>query len=626
MFVRGHMHSDTLEHAILDRLGFPITITADDPAIPIGFLAGTFGSAAQTATLDVYNPWVFQTVKQEQAADGFDDDEAAERVGSRTPLSFAKYTTIAKNGFRLQRKFEQASAGYRKAVSAWRRSHPNPLAVFSGSLSTAFKAVGDHTARRQTLEDDATHCKEQMHDLVREYGLAGVQLIIFFEAEFTQDTAGYERYLKKLHPDYVAALANVYPLIAVPERDRTQHTYVTGGSGSGKSETLKALIHGTLQAVNGAGMIVIDPHGDLAEQIARWSEFATADRLVYVAPTIFPGLTPTINPFEVDGLGPREKDVIAQEIVEALEQLLSGELGGTLSVNMRAVLLPCVLVLLDLPGTTFADLLLFMDDGLNVELIARGRQHPREAVRFFFQNAGTGFKSPHFAKTKSAIAAKLQSLRNTLSFDALVNGPSSLDLEALVHDGKVVVFNLAKGDIGRDASEAVGRFVLAKLQGMALRRQQIPATHRRPVHVFIDECQNYISPATIAIMEETRKYGLHLTLAQQVAGRGMSSEMLKVVLNNTNIKLSGRTKEDQVVAKLFGQPLEVFQQLEPGQFYLQCGTRRPVQIDIRDDLLSDKNAMSDGDWIALLSRMKPYYRSLEQSTEMAVKRPTRQLV
>lgn len=54
-------------------------------------------------------------------------------------------------------------------------------------------------------------------------------------------------------------------------RDRAKHTYITGSSGSGKSELIKFITFSELKKEHRKGHIVlIDPNGDLAEQIQKW--------------------------------------------------------------------------------------------------------------------------------------------------------------------------------------------------------------------------------------------------------------------------------------------------------------------------------------------------------------------
>jgi hypothetical protein len=64
-----------------------------------------------------------------------------------------------------------------------------------------------------------------------------------------------------------------------------------------------------------------------------------------------------------------------------------------------------------------------------------------------------------------------------------------------------------------------------------------------PVHLFIDEFQNYIAPSIAEILSESRKFGLHLTMAQQYLGQRMDAEFRRGILANTR-------RENQLIALL----------------------------------------------------------------------------
>ena len=63
---------------------------------------------------------------------------------------------------------------------------------------------------------------------------------------------------------------------------------------------------------------------------------------------------------------------------------------------------------------------------------------------------------------------------------------------------------------------ALGRFIVALVQSIAINRANIPIEYRMPVNLFIDEFQNYTTKSVKAILEESRKYSLHITLASQM--------------------------------------------------------------------------------------------------------------
>jgi hypothetical protein len=239
------------------------------------------------------------------------------------------------------------------------------------------------------------------------------------------------------------------------------------------------------------------------------------DRLIYIDPYLGAGRTPTLNPFQLANPSHQAKQIAAQQILNTFEELLAGRAGGELSVNMQALLMPCLLALLERPGSTLADLKRFMRPEENVDLVSFACER--------IDNFEADFNQPHYTPTKNAIAAKLSSL---LAFDAFKNllcGPSTFDLEHELNERRIIVFNLAKGRIGDAASEAIGRFIIATLQAIAMRRDLIPLEQRVHTHLFVDECQNYITKSTVTILEEAarRVWQAHFfaTLECELLGR-----------------------------------------------------------------------------------------------------------
>ena len=98
------------------------------------------------------------------------------------------------------------------------------------------------------------------------------------------------------------------------------------------------------------------------------------------------GFTPTINPFQLSDRSEWSKDIAAQQIVSVFQELIKGSAAGELTLNMQALLVPCILTLLDREGSTLADLKRFMIDGQNGDLAALGEQSPREHIRNFFRH------------------------------------------------------------------------------------------------------------------------------------------------------------------------------------------------------------------------------------------------
>ncbi|MEM1558022.1 MAG: type IV secretion system DNA-binding domain-containing protein [Thermoproteota archaeon] len=79
-----------------------------------------------------------------------------------------------------------------------------------------------------------------------------------------------------------------FQMVKIRERDRRTHFYVVGASGAGKSKFLEFLIRQDVAKGNGFG--VIDPHGDLIEDIKGYLALALSkeeleERVLLIDPT-----------------------------------------------------------------------------------------------------------------------------------------------------------------------------------------------------------------------------------------------------------------------------------------------------------------------------------------------------
>lgn len=71
--------------------------------------------------------------------------------------------------------------------------------------------------------------------------------------------------------------------LAVYDEDRLRHTYVVGKTGTGKSKFLLSLMIRDIQAGKGIG--VIDPHGDLVNELITHIPESRKDDVIIFDPT-----------------------------------------------------------------------------------------------------------------------------------------------------------------------------------------------------------------------------------------------------------------------------------------------------------------------------------------------------
>ena len=98
-------------------------------------------------------------------------------------------------------------------------------------------------------------------------------------------------------------------------------------------------------------------------------------------------------------------------------------------------------------------------------------------------------------------------------------------------EGKVLLVNLSKGELGEDASHLLGGLLVTSLGLAAYSRANIPESERVPCTLFADEFQNFTTLALVNMASELRKYKVALVLAHQYLDQ-LDPEIREGVLSN----------------------------------------------------------------------------------------------
>lgn len=444
------------------------------------------------------------------------------------------------------------------------------------------------------------------------YAAAAFAQKLYQPGRYTPDVQGWVQYLADAAPVLAAHLPLQGSVARLPEQMREMHTLISAASGWGKSEMLKVLVHHYVQHPT-AAVVVLDPHGDLAEQIARFPDLHQSERLVYVQPGLEKGLTVGLNPLDGRGLDEEGAALVAAQIATTL-----GELVADLTPNMQTAARNCARILLEDGNATLFDLVRLLaprrrrsnenqpEDPRRAYLVARGRQHPDFTVAEFFKS---DIDAESFDSSKAALRNRVLALLSIPSWQAMTCGPATLHLETLMQQRKVIVVNL--GPLGSEGGAAMGRLIVGLVAAIGRRREGTPPHARVPCHVFVDEASTMVSPAMGRILAELRKFGIHLTLAQQVGGVGFSEEGKKVLFTNTACKLVGSNERGALKA-VFGDADPKGQPpLKEYQFWVRWGQNvEPIRLQVRSDMAQGRHTISDGEWAGVKRRFaaSAYYR------------------
>ncbi len=372
---------------------------------------------------------------------------------------------------------------------------------------------------------------------------------------------------------------------------------------------------------NKAAIIVLDPKGDLSRDISRFLDHTLAnrkDKLAYFSPFDFEGETPVLNPLQ---LPPHSKEahetlvrLTTQELERTLDTIFS-EIDSGFTGQMKSVLGPCIETLIRKGDADFWDLMRFMDDNLNADLVALGRESPNAAVRLFFTH-----NFPNIAaETRKGIEWRTRNLLKSQVFSGLTSGKSTIDLRKLIDQKKCLVFNLDKGKMGSQVSAHFGKLIVSLIQVVAMQRGGLPPERKTPIHLYIDEFHNYVTQSIKEVLAEARSNKLFLTLAQQIVGQGISEKDFKdVLLGNTNVKVLARSSMGnyKALAAEFGVDIEELLQLPRFYYYVKIGHNKAFRLKGWDGLTDGKNAMSEEQWQQVAQgQLQAYYVPVNKAIE-----------
>lgn len=290
--------------------------------------------------------------------------------------------------------------------------------------------------------------------------------------------------------------------------DRSRHHYIIGKSGSGKSALLSFMARQDIQ--NGEGVCVIDPHGDLIEDILTYIPKERAKDVIIFDPA------DQERPLALNMLEagtPAEMDLASSQATEIFIKLFGDEIfGPRIQHYFRNA---CLTLMEDQEeGATLIDVpRIFTDDAFLKYKVAKVKN---PVVKSFWQHeyANTGDRErqemiPYFsAKFGPFITNSI--MRNTIG-----QKKSSFDFRKIMDEGKILLVRLSKGKIGDLNTQLLGLVMVARIQMAAMSRADIHEDKRKDFFLYVDEFQNFATDSFCSILSEARKYHLNLIMAHQ---------------------------------------------------------------------------------------------------------------
>lgn len=328
-------------------------------------------------------------------------------------------------------------------------------------------------------------------------------------------------------------------IFGIKNKDRFQHMYVIGQTGTGKTSLLRNLAIQDIEA--GRGVAVVDPHGEFVQGLLAAIPQDRLQDVIYFNPidTEYPI---GFNILEVKN--PDHKHLVSSGLMSIFTKIWA----NVWSARMEYIMNNTVLALLDTPGTTLLGIPRMLVDKIYRQRIIDNCKDP--VVRSYWINEYEQYQERFRTEAIAPIQNKVGQFLSTHLVRNVVGQPkSTLNIEQIMNEGKILLVNVSKGLIGEDNSALLGAMIITKIQLAAMERVRILEPERRDFLLYVDEFQNFATDSFASVLSEARKYRLGLIISHQYIGQlvsmqagggGVSTKVRDAIFGNVGTMITFR--------------------------------------------------------------------------------------
>lgn len=326
--------------------------------------------------------------------------------------------------------------------------------------------------------------------------------------------------------------------------DRRHHLYAIGKSGTGKTTFLRNLILQDIEAGRGIG--VIDPHGDLADDLLDYIPPARIGEVIYFNPADFEH---PVGFNLISSVNSDERHLVASGVVSAFKSIWSDSWGPRLEYILYAT----IAALLECENVSLLGVQRMLHDEQYRAWVVKQVKDP--IVKSFWQDEFENYAREYANEVVAPIQNKIgQLLMSPHLRNVLGQVQSTIEPRFIMDSDRIFIANLSKGKLGPDKASLIGALLVTQFQLAAMSRADISEDERRDFYLYVDEFHSFTSDSFAAILSEARKYRLCLTLAHQYADQ-VRTEIQSAVFGNVGSLVAFRVgqRDAEILEKEFGE-------------------------------------------------------------------------
>lgn len=300
--------------------------------------------------------------------------------------------------------------------------------------------------------------------------------------------------------------------LGLPNKARDKHLYICGGTGVGKSKFLEYLIRQDIKAwrKGRVGMLVIDPHGSLYDNLIKWMAWHNIDRPVIPIDFRQDDWVVSYNLLRQRTADPA---VLVDNITDAMAYVWGAD--GTDQTPLFARWAGNVIRALYEKRHTLVEAGFLIDHlakRIRYAMTADLKDRPSRQDWMF----ANSLSAKDFEGQIGSTVNRLQRFIRNEAMRSTFGQPNvSFDLGKAWEEGAIILVSLATegARISEENARVFGTLLLSDLWTAAKERGKREPI--KPFNVYIDEFQEFITPTIAKNLDQARGFGLRLTMAHQ---------------------------------------------------------------------------------------------------------------
>ena len=306
--------------------------------------------------------------------------------------------------------------------------------------------------------------------------------------------------------------------------DRTRHSYILGGSGSGKSVFMTNAILADIKA--GHGVCVVDPHGELVDDVLFRMPKERMDDVAIISPA-FIDAPNGFNILYTDPLKPEQKTIVINNLFQIWNKLYDMQSAGGPQFEYYMKNAARLVMGHEESGNTLMEISkVFSDKDFREFKIAMCTEP--DVVDFWMNQANKAKGEQSLENMTTYITSKLAPfITNDFIRPMIGQCENTVNIRKCMDNKKIIFVKLEKGLIGEMSMYLIGMMMISNILISGMGRadglrynmdgttEPMNASQRPPFFVYVDEMQNFLFDAIPQALEEIRKYKVGFSLANQ---------------------------------------------------------------------------------------------------------------